>query len=66
MLVVWNGQDLHLSSGAIPSIRVDGEIRRMDIPALKASDVESMVQEILTPEQKRIFQENLELDFAFV
>ena len=65
MLVVWNGQDLHLSSGAVPSIRVDGEIRRMDIPALKPADVESMVQEILTPEQKRIFQENLELDFAF-
>jgi len=64
-LVIWNGQDLHLSSGAIPSIRVDGEIKRLDIPALKPAEVESMVHEILTPEQKRIFQENLELDFAF-
>jgi len=64
-LVTWHGQDLHLSSGAIPSIRVDGEIKRLDIPALKPVDVESMVHEILTPEQKRIFGENLELDFAF-
>ncbi len=64
-LVVWHGQDLHLSSGAIPSIRVDGEIRRLDIPALKPADVEAMVHEILTTEQKRMFQENLELDFAF-
>jgi twitching motility protein PilT len=64
-LVNWHGQDLHLSSGAIPSIRVDGEIKRLDIPALKPAEVESMVHEILTPEQKRIFQENLELDFAF-
>ena len=64
-LVTWHGQDLHLSSGAIPSIRVDGEMRRMDIPALKPTEVESMVHEILTPEQKRSFQENLELDFAF-
>jgi twitching motility protein PilT len=64
-LVTWHGQDLHLSSGAIPSIRVDGEMRRMDIPALKPAEVESMIHEILTPEQKRSFQENLELDFAF-
>jgi twitching motility protein PilT len=64
-LVNWHGQDLHLSSGAIPSIRVDGEIKHLDIPALKPAEVESMVHEILTPEQKRIFQENLELDFAF-
>jgi len=64
-LVIWHGQDLHLSSGAIPSIRVDGEIKRLDIPALKPVEVESMVHDILTPEQKRIFQENLELDFAF-
>ncbi len=64
-LVTWHGQDLHLSSGAIPSIRLDGEIKRLDIPALKPAEVESMVHEILTPEQKRIFRENLELDFAF-
>ena len=64
-LVTWHGQDLHLSSGAIPSIRVDGEMRRLDIPALKPAEVESMVHEILAPEQKRSFQENLELDFAF-
>ena len=64
-LVLWHGQDLHLSSGAIPSIRVDGEIKRLDIPALKPAEVESMVHDLLTPEQKRIFQENLELDFAF-
>jgi twitching motility protein PilT len=64
-LVTWHGQDLHLSSGAIPSLRVDGEIRRLDIPALKPAEVESMVNGILTPGQKRIFEENLELDFAY-
>ena len=42
-LVIWHGQDLHLSSGAIPSIRVDGEIKRLDIPALKPAEVESIV-----------------------
>ncbi|MGZ8449751.1 MAG: PilT/PilU family type 4a pilus ATPase [Candidatus Deferrimicrobiaceae bacterium] len=64
-LVTFHGQDLHLSAGAIPSLRVDGEIRRLGIPALKPTEVESMVYDLLTPEQKRLFQENLELDFAY-
>jgi twitching motility protein PilT len=64
-LVTFHGQDLHLSAGAIPSLRVDGEIRRLDIPALKPTEVESMVYGLLTPERKRLFQENLELDFAY-
>ena len=65
MLLSWKGQDLHLSAGAIPSIRVDNEIRRLDLPVLKPAEVEQMIHSILTPEQRRHFQENLELDFAF-
>jgi len=34
LLLAWNGQDLHLSAGAIPSIRVDNEIRRLNLQAL--------------------------------
>jgi twitching motility protein PilT len=64
-LVSWKGQDLHLSAGAIPSIRVDNEIRRLALPALKPAEIEQMIASILTPEQKRMFQENKELDFAF-
>jgi len=65
MLLSWKGQDLHLSAGAIPSIRVDNEIRRLNLPVLKPAEVEQMIFSILTPEQRRYFQENLELDFAF-
>ena len=65
LLLAWKGQDLHLSAGAVPSIRVDNEIRRLNIPALKPSEVEQMIISILSPEQRRVFQENLELDFAF-
>jgi len=65
LLLNWKGQDLHLSAGAIPSIRVDNEIRRLNLPALKPSDVEQMILAILTPEQRRIFQGDMELDFAF-
>ena len=65
VLLSWKGQDLHLSAGAIPSIRVDNEIRRLNLPVLKPAEVERMIYAILTQEQRRFFQENLELDFAF-
>jgi twitching motility protein PilT len=65
LLLAWKGQDLHLSAGAIPSIRVDNEIRRLGLPALKPSEIEEMIFAILTPEQRRSFQESMELDFAY-
>ncbi len=64
-LVTWKGQDLHLSAGAIPSIRIDNEIRRLGLPALTPAEIEQMITGILTPEQKRMFQEDMEIDFAF-
>ncbi|MBI5419547.1 MAG: PilT/PilU family type 4a pilus ATPase [Deltaproteobacteria bacterium] len=64
-LVSWKGQDLHLSAGAIPSIRVDNEIRRLNLPAQRPAEIEQMIHGIMTAEQKRTFQENLELDFAY-
>lgn len=64
-LVSWSGQDLHLSAGAIPSIRVDNEMRRLGLPALKPAEVEQMILGILTPEQRKTFQEQKELDFAY-
>jgi twitching motility protein PilT len=65
LLLAWKGQDLHLSAGAVPSVRVDNEIRRLNMPAMKPAEAEQMIMAILTPEQRRIFQANMELDFAF-
>ncbi len=65
LLLAWNGQDLHLSAGAIPSIRVDNEIRRLNLQAMKPAEIEQMIFAILTPEQRRHFQGRMELDFAF-
>jgi twitching motility protein PilT len=65
VLLSWKGQDLHLSAGAIPSVRVDNEIRRLNLPVLKPAEIEQMIYAILTPEQRRHFKEHLVLDFAF-
>lgn len=64
-LISWHGQDLHLSAGAIPSVRVDGEIVRLGVSPLRPTEIEGMVFGILTPEQRRVFQEYCELDFAY-
>jgi len=64
-LVSWKGQDLHLSAGAVPSVRVDDEIWRLALPALKPAEIEQMVLDILTQDQKKAFQDVFELDFAF-
>ncbi len=64
-LIESGGQDLHLSAGAIPSIRVDNELKRLNFPALSPGQMENMVSTILTPPQKERFDETFELDFAY-
>ena len=41
-----NASDLHLSGGVPPMIRVDGDIKRINMPALTHKDVNSMVYDI--------------------
>ena len=57
--------DLHLSSGLPPMIRVDGDIRRVNVPALEHSDVHDMVYDIMNDKQRKDFEEFLETDFSF-
>ncbi len=57
--------DLHLSSGLPPMIRVDGDVRRVNVPALEHSDVHDMVYDIMNDKQRKDFEEFLETDFSF-
>ena len=57
--------DLHLSAGVAPMIRVDGEVRKMNIPALEHKEVQQLVYDIMNDGQRRHFEENLETDFSF-
>jgi twitching motility protein PilT len=64
-LVTWKGQDLHLSAGAIPAVRIDNEMKRLTRPPLTPGQLEELVLPLLTPSQRREFAEQLELDFAY-
>ena len=57
--------DLHLSSGMPPIIRTDGDIRRINVPALSHKDVHRMVYDIMNDKQRRDYEEFLEIDFSF-
>jgi len=57
--------DLHLSAGMPPMIRVDGDVRRINLPALDHKEVHSLVYEIMNDKQRKDFEEFLETDFSF-
>ena len=63
---VKNGaSDLHLSAGLPPMIRVDGDMRRINLPAMEHSEVHRLVYEIMNDKQRKDFEEFLETDFSF-
>ena len=63
--VQHEASDLHLSTGTPPSIRVDGDVRKLNIPAFDAKDVNALVYDIMNDRQRKEYEENLEVDFSF-
>jgi twitching motility protein PilT len=63
---VKNGaSDLHLSAGLPPMIRVDGDVRRINVPALEHKQVHGLVYDIMNDKQRKDYEEFLETDFSF-
>jgi twitching motility protein PilT len=60
-----NASDLHLSAGLPPMIRVDGDMRRINVPALEHRTVHSLVYDIMNDKQRKDYEEFLETDFSF-
>ncbi|WP_426394862.1 type IV pilus twitching motility protein PilT [Ralstonia sp. R-29] len=57
--------DLHLSAGLPPMIRIHGDMRRINVPPLTHQDVHAMVYDIMSDGQRKVYEENLEVDFSF-
>ena len=57
--------DLHLSAGLPPMIRVHGDVRRINLPAMDHSEVHGMIYDIMNDGQRKAYEENLECDFSF-
>lgn len=63
--VKHNASDLHLSSGLPPMIRVDGDIRRVNVPVLDHKTVHALVYDIMNDKQRKDYEEFFEVDFSF-
>jgi twitching motility protein PilT len=63
--VQHDASDLHLSTGTPPAIRVEGDVRKLNIPAFDAKDVNALVYDIMNDRQRKEYEENLEVDFSF-
>jgi len=64
-VLAFKSSDLHLVVGSEPQIRIDKELRALNLPVLNAKDIEEMAYSLIEDKQKKIFEEHNELDFSF-
>ena len=57
--------DLHLSAGLPPMIRVNGDVRRINVDPLTHKQVHAMVYDIMSDSQRKQYEDTLECDFSF-
>ena len=57
--------DLHLSAGLPPMIRVNGDVRRINLPPMEHQVVHAQVYDIMNDRQRKQYEETLECDFYF-
>jgi len=64
-MIAKGASDLHLTTESPPMIRIDGELQQLPYRELDPATTKSLMYSVMTEEQKRLFEENLELDFSF-
>jgi twitching motility protein PilT len=64
-IVKHDASDLHLSAGVPPMIRVDGEVRKLNVPPLEHKEVHNLIYDIMDDKQRKDYEEKLECDFSF-
>ncbi len=60
----WGASDLHISVGRKPFVRMNGEVRYMEIDPLSAEDAEILNFSLMTPQQREDIVHKLNMDFA--
>ncbi len=65
LMIEQNASDLHITSGSPPQLRIDGNLRPVNLPPLSPVDTKRLAYSILTERQKKEFEENSELDLSF-
>ena len=63
--VKQGASDLHITAGMPPLIRVDGDIRRINVPEMDHKQVHTLIYEIMNDRQRKDYEEFWETDFSF-
>ncbi|WP_123101604.1 type IV pilus twitching motility protein PilT [Acidithiobacillus sulfuriphilus] len=59
-----NASDTHVSAGLPPLLRINGDIKRLNVDSLDAKAVHSLIYDIMNDAQRKWYEENLEIDFS--
>jgi twitching motility protein PilT len=65
VLVENGGSDLHLSAGARPKVRIDGELVDTEYDILRSDDTKNLIYSFLTGDQIARFEKDYEIDLSF-
>lgn len=64
-VVQQGASDLHLSSGLPPMIRLHGDIKRINLPAMSSEEIQKLVMDYMKDNYKKVFEETNDVDFSF-
>jgi len=65
-MIAVGASDLHITSGAAPTVRVDGRLLPLENqPVLMPDQIQRTIYSVLTQRQREQFEAELELDFAY-
>ncbi|HCM15560.1 MAG TPA: twitching motility protein PilT, partial [Candidatus Cloacimonas sp.] len=56
--------DLHVAVGSHPMVRVNGRMKKLNLPVLSLEEVENLVYGVMNEVQQEMFRKNLEIDFS--
>src|SRR4051812_22427384 len=65
LMLEQKASDLHLSTGNPPILRINGELHRVDFPALENDALKAMLYEIAPEYKIKVFEENGDVDFGY-
>jgi len=65
LMLEQKASDLHLSTGNPPILRINGELHRVDFPALENDALKAMLYEIAPEYKIKLFEETGDVDFGY-
>ena len=57
--------DLHLSTGSIPMVRINGTMKPLNMPALEETDMETILPQVMEEDQISRYREDKEIDLSY-